>query len=57
MADKWMIKGVEYVNCNCNYGCPCQFNAPTTHGSCEAVSCGIIDEGYFNDTKLDGLKW
>jgi len=57
MSDKWMIKGLEYGNCNCDYGCPCQFSSPTTHGSCEAVLSGIIEEGYFNDTKLDGLKW
>lgn len=57
MADKWMIRGVEYGNCNCAYGCPCQFGSPSTHGSCEAVVGGIIEEGYFNDTKLDGLKW
>lgn len=57
MSDKWMIKGTEYGNCNCAYGCPCQFGAPSTNGSCEAVVSGIIEEGYFNDTKLDGLKW
>lgn len=57
MSDKWMIRGTEYGNCNCAYGCPCQFGSPTTYGSCEAVLSGIIEEGYFNDTKLDGLKW
>ncbi len=57
MKDKWMLRGVEYSNCNCNYGCPCQFNAPTTYGHCEAVAAGLIEEGYFNQTKLDGLKW
>ncbi len=57
MADQWMIRGVEYGNCNCNYGCPCQFNAPTTNGFCEAVVCGKIEEGYFNDTRLDGVNW
>ncbi|MCH8227849.1 MAG: DUF1326 domain-containing protein [Proteobacteria bacterium] len=57
MADKWMIRGVEYTNCNCAYGCPCQFNSPTTHGKCEAAVGGQIEEGYFNDTRLDGLKW
>ncbi len=57
MSDKWMIRGTEYGNCNCAYGCPCQFGSPTTKGSCEAVVSGIIEEGYFNDTKLDGLKW
>ena len=57
MTDKWMIRGVEYGNCNCAWGCPCQFGAPTTNGWCEAVVCGVIEEGYFNDTRLDGLKW
>ena len=57
MTDKWMIKGSEYGNCNCNFGCPCQFASPTTHGHCEAIVGGIIDEGYFNETQLDGLKW
>lgn len=57
MADQWMIRGVEYSNCNCDYGCPCQFNAPTTHGHCEAVGGGHIEEGYFNDVRLDGLNW
>ncbi len=31
MSDKWMINGMEFGNCNCAWGCPCQFSAPTTH--------------------------
>ena len=57
MADQWTIDGVEYGNCNCDYGCPCQFSAPSTHGKCEAIVCGRINQGHFNDTTLDGLKW
>jgi hypothetical protein len=57
MADGWMLRGVEYGNCSCNWGCPCQFGAPSTHGHCAALVTGHIDEGAFNDTKLDGLKW
>jgi hypothetical protein len=57
MPDRWMIRGREFVNCNCAWGCPCQFNAPATHGFCEAISTGIIDEGHFNDTRLDGFKF
>ncbi len=57
MADQWMIRGFEYGNCNCAWGCPCQFGAPTTNGWCEAVVSGQISEGYFNDTRLDGLNW
>ncbi|MEE8474718.1 MAG: DUF1326 domain-containing protein [Myxococcota bacterium] len=57
MADRWMLRGAEYGNCNCDWGCPCQFNAPTTHGHCEAMVAGHIEEGHFNDTRLDGLDW
>ena len=57
MTDQWMVRGVEYGNCNCAYGCPCQFNSPTTNGNCEAIVTGHIEEGHFGDTKLDGLNW
>ena len=57
MADQWMLHGMEYGNCSCNWGCPCQFGAPSTHGHCAALVVGHIDEGNFNDTKLDGLDW
>ena len=57
MKDKWMIRAKEFTNCNCAYWCPCQFNSPATHGFCEAVGSILIEEGYFNDTRLDGLKF
>ncbi len=51
----WSIKGPHFVNCNCDYGCPCQFVALPTHGKCEALGAWRIDEGHFGDTRLDGL--
>lgn len=54
---KWMIKAREFVNCNCAYGCPCQFNALPTYGSCQAVAGMEIEHGYHGDTKLDGLRF
>jgi hypothetical protein len=54
---KWTIRAREFVNCNCAYGCPCQFNALPTHGFCEAVAAMQIDTGHHNDTPLDGLKF
>jgi hypothetical protein len=53
---QWMIEGREFAHCNCDYGCPCQFNALPTHGNCKAVVGLVIDKGYHGDTKLDGLK-
>jgi hypothetical protein len=57
MEDRWELRGVEFGNCNCAWGCPCQFNAPSTHGRCEAIVSGHIESGHFNDTRLDGLNW
>ena len=53
----WSMKGPEYVNCNCDYGCPCQFNARPTHGTCRAVAAMRIEEGHFGDVSLAGLCW
>jgi hypothetical protein len=52
----WYIEGIEYGNCNCNYGCPCQFEDLPTHGDCRAFEVVHIDKGYFGDTDLSGLK-
>jgi hypothetical protein len=52
----WEIKGREFANCNCSYGCPCQFNALPTKGFCEASVAMEIEQGHFGDVKLDGLR-
>lgn len=56
MADvKWSIEGPHVVNCNCDFGCPCQYMARPTDGTCKAVVAWRIDKGHFGGTKLDGL--
>jgi hypothetical protein len=57
LSYRWMLRGTQFTNCNCDWGCPCQFGSPTTHGHCEALVAGHIEEGYFNETRLDGLQW
>jgi len=54
---EWRWKGVQISNCNCNVGCPCQFNALPSHGNCRAYMFGQIDQGTFGKTKLDGLRF
>lgn len=51
----WSIEGPHVVNCNCDYGCPCQFAALPTDGTCKAVVGWRIDTGHYGDTRLDGL--
>ena len=52
----WDVQADEFVNCNCAYGCPCQFNALPTKGFCQAVAGFAIKQGRFGDTRLDGLN-
>lgn len=53
----WRMRGPEIANCNCDWGCPCQFNALPTRGDCRAMTAMRIDEGHFGDVRLDGLSW
>jgi hypothetical protein len=52
----WEFKARELVNCTCEYGCNCQFNALPDKGHCHAVAAMQIDEGHHGDTRLDGLR-
>ena len=52
----WEFKGRELINCTCEYGCNCQFNALPDKGHCHAVAAIQIDEGHHGDTRLDGLR-
>ena len=56
MAPVWEKRGREFVNCNCAYGCPCQFNALPTFGFCQAVGGFQIDEGFHGKIRLDELR-
>jgi len=53
---EWTIKGQEFANCNCDYGCPCQFNALPTDGTCKAAVAFQFTEGHFGDVDLGGLR-
>ncbi len=52
----WIIKTRQIGTCSCNYGCPCEFNAPPTRTPCEGVMALEIVDGHFGDVSLDGLK-
>lgn len=53
----WSIKGPSYGNCNCAWGCPCQFSSLPTHGDCRAMVSMRIDEGHFGDVDISKLCW
>lgn len=53
----WRLTGAELANCNCAWGCPCQFNALPTHGHCRASVMIHVDSGHFGTTRFDGLNF
>jgi hypothetical protein len=54
---KWEMHAYFLDACNCDWGCPCQFNAKPTHGNCEGVAgYHILDGSYDNSVKLDGFN-
>ena len=54
---EWEVEGVEFANCNCSWGCPCQFNGLPTNGDCRALTFFQVDKGRFGDVNLDGTKF
>jgi hypothetical protein len=56
MAVEWRVRAIEFANCNCAYGCPCQFNSLPTNGNCHAAAAWQVEEGRFGAVRLDGLR-
>jgi len=53
----WRLEGEWIKNCTCAFGCPCDFNARPTHGSCQGLAGMRITKGHFGTTNLDGLSF
>ncbi|HEV8361047.1 MAG TPA: DUF1326 domain-containing protein [Candidatus Thermoplasmatota archaeon] len=54
---RWELD-TEYIqSCNCDHGCPCNFNALPSHGNCEALIAWRVKAGHFGATKLDGVTY
>ena len=56
-SPQWRIEAEYLQSCNCDYGCPCNFNALPTFGNCEAFVAYHIRKGTFGDTNLDGVTF
>jgi hypothetical protein len=52
----WQLKGRVLIACNCDHGCPCNFNARPTHGQCEGGWTWHVEQGRHGDVALDGLN-
>jgi hypothetical protein len=57
MVEPWWMKGELVGPCNCDWGCPCNFDAPPTYGHCEGIYVFFVREGRYGEVPLDGLKY
>jgi hypothetical protein len=57
MSERWRLQGKVLVACNCDWGCPCNFNALPSKGKCEGGWTWHIEKGTFGDVTLDGLNF
>ena len=53
----WSFEADYLQACNCDYGCPCEFQAPPTLGFCEGLGAWKISRGQFGEIVLDGLAF
>jgi hypothetical protein len=51
----WQLNGNVLIACNCDWGCPCNFNARPSRGDCEGGWIWVIGDGHVGDVRLDGL--
>ncbi len=57
MSDiQWNINGEYILGCNCDYGCPCNFNARPTMGFCQGAVGFLVEDGAYGEVRLDGQK-
>lgn len=52
----WNMKSDYVETCNCDFGCPCNFDGFPTYGFCRALVFFHIQHGEYGNTKLDGLE-
>jgi hypothetical protein len=54
---RWHLRGHVILACNCDYGCPCNFNGLPTTGKCEGTWSWHVEDGQYGDVPLSGLNF
>ena len=54
---KWQLTGTVFIACNCDWGCPCNFNALPSKGFCEGGWTWHVETGAVDGVALDGLNF
>jgi hypothetical protein len=56
-VEKWWMRGATFGPCNCDWGCPCNFDAPPTYGHCDGVYVWSVREGRYGSVSLNELAF
>ena len=51
----WKVSGDVLIACNCDWGCPCNFNARPSKGFCQGGWVWTIASGHVDDVDVSGL--
>ncbi len=56
-SSQWRMEVEALQSCNCDYGCPCNFDALPTKGNCEGFIAFRVRKGNFDTTNIDNVKF
>lgn len=51
------MRGSIFGSCNCDWGCPCNFDVAPSYGHCDGVYVFSVREGLYGGEMLDGLQF
>ena len=57
MSESWTMNGAIYGSCNCDWGCPCNFDVAPSYGHCDGVYMFAVREGRYGEVSLDGVHF
>ena len=55
--DDFSLKGILLGACNCDWGCPCNFESRPTYDNCEGSYVWHVETGHYRGTPLDGCTF
>ena len=53
----WHLNGELVGACNCDWGCPCNFEAPPTYGFCDGFYAIAVHQGMFGSVDLADVRF
>src|SRR3954463_2540184 len=55
MTERWHLTGEVLIACNCDWGCPCNFNARPSKGFCQGGWIWMVEDGEVDHVGIGGL--